>query len=75
MDKLIYRPNFDNIFDFYFMDDFTTVELAQEEYGIEISKLKFEDGDYFYCFSEKKSYTTKDLFKKLNIEVLEQTDY
>ena len=72
MDKLIFRPEIDNIFDFSFMDDFTTVELAKEEYEIDISKLKHIDG--FYCFSEKKSYTTEEVFKKFNIEVLEQTD-
>ena len=72
MNKLIYRPETDNIFDFYFMDDFTTVELAKEEYGIDISKVENEDD--FYCFSEKKSYTTEELYKKFNIEVLVHTD-
>lgn len=74
MDKLLYRPNFDNIFDFYFMDDYTTIVLAQEEYGIDISELKFENHDDFYCFSEKKSYIAEDLYKKFNIEILENTD-
>jgi hypothetical protein len=73
MDKLIFRPEIDNIFEFSFMDDFTTVVLAKEEYGIDLSELKYEDGDDFYCFSEKKSYTTEDLFKKFNIEVLKHT--
>ena len=71
MNKFVFRPRIDNIFDFSFMDDFTTVELAKEEYGIDISELKHEDEDDFYCFSEKKSYTTEELFKKFNIEVLE----
>lgn len=67
MDKLIYRHGIDNIFDFSFMDDFTTMELAKEEYGIDLSALKNEEG--FYCFSEKKYYTTEKLFEKFNIEV------
>jgi len=70
MDRLVYRHGIDNIFDFSFMDDFTTVELAKEEYGIDISELKYSDGDDFYCFSEKKSYTTAELNKKFNIEVV-----
>ena len=72
MNRLVYRPEIDNIFDFSFMDDFTTIELAKEEYAIDISELKFEDD--FYCFSEKKSYTTEKLYKKFNIEVLTPTD-
>ncbi len=72
MDKRIFRPECENIFEFGFMDDFTTVELAKEEYGIHISKLKHEND--FYCFSEKKTYSTEDLYKKFNIEVLENTD-
>jgi hypothetical protein len=74
MERLIFRPKIDNIFEFGFMDDFTTVELAKEEYGIDISELKYKDGDDFYCFSEKKSYTTKKLFRKFNIEVSEHTE-
>lgn len=70
MDRQVFRPKGDNIFEFSFMDDFTTVELAKEEYGIDISELKFEDD--FYCFSEKKSYTSEELFKKFNIEVIDE---
>ena len=72
MNRPVFRPKIDNIFEFSFMDDFTTTELAKEEYGIDISELKYEDD--FYCFSEKKSYTTEELYKKFNIEVLEHTD-
>ena len=72
MDRIVFRPKIDNIFEFSFMDDFTTVELAKEEYGIDISELRCEDD--FYCFSEKKTYANKELFKKFNIEVLEHTD-
>jgi hypothetical protein len=70
MNRLVFNPRTDNIFDFYFMNDFTTVALAKEEYGIDISELKFEDD--FYCFSEKKSYTTEELFKKFNITVFNE---
>lgn len=72
MNRPVFRPKIDNIFEFSFMDDFTTIVLAKEAYGIDISELKYEDD--FYCFSEKKSYTTKELYKKFNIEVLERTD-
>lgn len=72
MDRLVFRPEIDNIFEFSFMDDFTTVVLAKKEYGIDMSELKYEDD--FYCFSEKKSYTAEELFKKFNIDVLEHTD-
>lgn len=51
MEKILISPEFDNIFDFYFMDDFTTIELAGEEYWIDISEFEFKDG--FYCFGKK----------------------
>ena len=73
MNRLVFRPKVDNIFEFSFMDDFTTIILAEEEYGIDISELEYKDGDDFYCFSEKKSYTAEELYKKFNIEVLEYT--
>jgi len=72
MNRPIFSPKIDNIFEFSFMDDFTTVMLAKEVYGIDISELKYEDD--FYSFSEKKSYTTEELYKKFDIEVLEHTD-
>ena len=71
MNRPVFSPKIDNIFDFSFMDDFTTIGLAKEEYGIDVSELKFEDD--FHCFSEKKSFTTEELYKKFNIEVLEHT--
>lgn len=72
MEKILFKPESGNIFAFSFMDDFTTIELAEEEYGIDISEFEFKDG--FYCFSEKKPYKTKDLYEKFNIEILENTD-
>ncbi len=72
MNRPVFRPKIDNIFEFSFMDDFTTIALAKEAYGIDISELKYEDD--FYCFSEKKSYTTEELYKKFNIKVLEHID-
>jgi hypothetical protein len=73
MDKLQYEHGVDNIFAYDFMDDYTTVILAEEEYGLDISELQYEDGDDFYCFSEKKSYTKEELFKKFNIEEIYPT--
>lgn len=72
MNRLIFRPETENIFDFSFMDDFTTVAIAEEEYGIDVSELKYEND--FFCFSEKKSYTAKELYKKFDIEALERTN-
>lgn len=69
MNELVFNPRIDNIFDFYFMDDFTTIDLAKEKYGVELSKLK-SDND-FYCFSEKKFYTSEELFMKFNVKVLQ----
>ena len=70
MNRPVFNPKVDNIFAFSFMDDFTTVDLAIEEYGIDKSDFKF--GDDFYCFSEKKSYTDEKLFKKFNIKVISE---
>ena len=71
MNRPVFRPKSDNIFEFSLMNDFTTVVLAKEEYGIDISELQYEDGDDFYCFSEKKSYTKEELFKRFNIEEIQ----
>ncbi|MGE4444969.1 MAG: hypothetical protein AB7E37_08400 [Candidatus Altimarinota bacterium] len=65
---LIYKYGIDNIFDFSFMEDFTTVILAKEEYEIDISKLDFKNEDNFYSFSENRAYTENELFKKFNIK-------
>lgn len=62
-----YKIGIDNIFDFSFMDDFTTVILAKEEYNIDISTLNYQNEDDFYSFIENKVYSEKDLFKKFNI--------
>lgn len=67
MEQLTYEHGVDNIFDFGFMDDFTTI-LIWEEDGNDISELKYEDKDDFYCLSEEKVYTQKELFKKFNIK-------
>ena len=65
---LIYKYGIDNIFDFSFMEDFTTVILAKEEYEIDISKLDFKNEDDFYSFSENRAYTENQLFEKFNIK-------
>ena len=67
MDKLTFNPKIDNIFEFGFMDNFTTVLLAKEEYNIDISTLIFQDEDSFYCFSEHKAYSNDELYIKFNI--------
>jgi hypothetical protein len=66
-DSLIYRYSKDNIFDFSFMEDFTTI-LAFKEDGKNISKINYKDEDDFYCYSENKSYTEDELFEKFNIK-------
>lgn len=71
-EKLLYKYGQDNIFDFSFMNDFTTVILAREEYNIDISNLKYQDEDDFYCFSEKIAYSENELFKKFNIQRVAQ---
>ena len=65
---LIYKYGIDNIFDFSFMEDFTTVILAKEECEIDISKLDFKNEDDFYSFSENRAYTENELFEKFNIK-------
>ena len=54
--SLNYKIGIDNIFDFSFMDDFTTVILAKEEYNIDISTLNYQNEDDFYSFIENKIY-------------------
>jgi len=65
--SLVYKYGQDNIFDFSFMDDFTTILSLQDE-GIDTSNIKYQDEDDFYCFSEKKAYTENELFEKFNIK-------
>jgi hypothetical protein len=65
--NLVYKYGKDNIFDFSFMEDFTTV-LAFEEDGNKIANLVYQDKDDFYCYSEKKTYTEDELLEKFNIE-------
>ena len=66
--RLNYKIGIDNIFDFSFMDDFTTVILAEEEYNIDISTLNYQNEDDFYSFIENKIYSEKELFEKFNIK-------
>ena len=58
----------DRIFDFSFMDDFTTVILAKEQDNIDISTLNYQNEDDFYSFIENKIYSEKELFEKFNIK-------
>jgi len=57
----------DNIFDYYFMNDYTTILLAKEEYGVNIENLDYKDEDEFFCFSENRVYSEEELFRKYNI--------
>jgi hypothetical protein len=61
-----YKYGIDNIFDFGFMEDFTTIASFKED-GNDTSNIAYEDEDDFYCYSEKKAYTEAELFKKFNI--------
>jgi len=65
--NLVYRYGKDNVFDFGFMKDFTTI-LAFKEDGNDISNIQYIDKDDFYCYSDKKVYTEKELFKKFNVK-------
>jgi len=65
---ILYRFGIDNIFDFSFMEDFTTIILAKEEYNIDISYLNYKDEEGFYSFSENRVYTEKELFEKFNVK-------
>ena len=65
--NLVYRYGKDNVFDFSFMEDFTTI-LAFKEDGNDISNIQYIDEDDFYCYSDKKAYTEEELFKKFNVK-------
>lgn len=65
--NLVYKYGHDNIFDFSFMADFTTIASFKED-GNDISNISYDDEDDFYCYSENKSYTEKELLKKFNIQ-------
>jgi len=67
MERVTFNSKIDNIFEFGFMDDFTTVILAKEEYEIDIANVEYQSEDDFYCFSEQKAYSYKELYRKFNI--------
>ena len=67
-EEVEYRVGIDNIFDFNFMDDFSTIAIAREEYNIDISNLEYQSEDDFYCFTEHKVYNEKELFEKFNVK-------
>ena len=58
--NLVYRYGQDNIFDFPFMDDYTTI-LSLKDDGVDISSIAYQDEDDFYSYSEKKTYTENEL--------------
>ena len=70
-EEIIYRHGRDNIFDFSFMEDFTTI-LNLQENGEDVSNIEYQDEDDFYSRSEKKSYTEEELFKKFNVKKVVQ---
>lgn len=63
-EPLIYIYGKDNIFDF--MNDFTTI-LSMKDQNINTESIQYEDEDDFFCISEKKTYSEKELFEKFNI--------
>jgi hypothetical protein len=71
MEKIIYKHGMDNIFDFYFMDDFTTIASLKDD-GIDISNLQHQDEDDFYCLTEQRVYNESQLFEKFNIKKITQ---
>jgi hypothetical protein len=65
--QIIYNYGMDNIFDFSFMDDFTTIASLIDD-GVDVSKIDYKDEDNFYNLIEKRVYTNKQLFTKFNIK-------
>ena len=65
--EIIYNYGKDNIFDFYFMSDFTTIGALLDEKS-NLSKIEYNDEDDFYSYSENRVYTEIELFKKFNIK-------
>lgn len=69
----VYKPQLENIFDFSFMSDFTTI-ASMEEDGIDTQHLSNYDEDSFYCISENKVYSTEQLYEKFKIKETNYTD-
>lgn len=70
--SIVLEYGVDNIFEYWFMDDFTTVAAYLEDGGdlLHIDKKGIETSLYrddFYCLSEKKAYTAESLYAKFNI--------
>ena len=71
-ESIIIKHGVDNIFEYGFMDDFTTVMAYLEDGGnlSQIDEKKLMDSLYFddfYCFSENKIYGKTELYKKFNV--------
>jgi hypothetical protein len=49
-------------------------EFPSKELEIDHKFPNYEDEEDFYCFSEKKVYTSEDIYKKFNVEVINLTD-
>lgn len=69
---IILEHGVDNIFEYWFMNDFTTVAAHLEDRG-DLSHMRKKEietslyRDDFYCLSEKKVYTAESLHAKFNI--------
>ena len=71
-ESIIIKHGVDNIFEYGFMDDFTTVMAYLEDGGdlSQIDEKQLMDNLYFddfYCFSENKIYRKMELYKKFNM--------
>ena len=72
MKQQTYKHGVDNIFDYHFMDDFTTVNAFVEDFlekhNLPLNAIQENAHDDFYCLSEKKIYSEQSLFAKFNIK-------
>ena len=65
-DRLVHKYGQYNLYDFSFMDDFIPIR-EYEKIG-NMSNLTYQDKNDFYCYSENKVYTEKELFNKFDID-------
>ncbi|MEY4504212.1 MAG: hypothetical protein RL154_505 [Pseudomonadota bacterium] len=71
-EQIVLQYGIDNIFEYGFMNDFTTVTTYLEDGGdlSHIDNKQVEKAIYnddFYCVSEDKIYSKNEIYKKFNI--------